>query len=481
MNRTSTPINISFGPVATALAEMIASDQNEIYTQPKSSKATPFTGQISTAASINGKSGIRVDEAASVNGATKRRQVRVALYSHDTLGLGHLRRNLLIAQALAESKLQATNLLITGAHESNFFNLPDGVDCLTLPRLQKGNDGSYESGQLAISVNELVQLRAEAIASALSKYDPDLLIVDKVPSGAFGELLPALRLLKERGKTRCILGIRDVLDDAATVQSEWVDSRSEQAINEYYHGIWIYGDRQIYDPIEEYHWSPEIAKATRFTGYLDQSLRLAKEAPQANSWVDELRQKHGPLFVCTLGGGKDGYDLAENFIAAMKNQRACGVLLAGPFMPRCLYRSLQGQSEGHENLHVLDFSDEADQLIRYADGVVAMGGYNTVTSILSFQKRALIVPRVLPRQEQWIRAQRLAKLRAVDVIHPEELTPEAITQWMHRSFSDPSTAFPDRPCDLNGLQRIVDFTTELIGERRSSSRLVTPSGLEEKE
>ncbi len=39
-----------------------------------------------------------------------------------------------------------------------------------------------------------------------------------------------------------------------------------------------------------------------------------------------------------------------------------------------------------------------------AIGVVAMGGYNTFCEILSFDKRAIIVPRTAPRMEQYIRA-----------------------------------------------------------------------------
>ena len=46
-----------------------------------------------------------------------------------------------------------------------------------------------------------------------------------------------------------------------------------------------------------------------------------------------------------------------------------------------------------------------------AAGVVAMGGYNTFCEILSFDKKALIVPRTRPRLEQFIRAARAAGAR----------------------------------------------------------------------
>ena len=51
-----------------------------------------------------------------------------------------------------------------------------------------------------------------------------------------------------------------------------------------------------------------------------------------------------------------------------------------------------------------------------------MGGYNTSCEILACGRRALIVPRIIPRREQLIRAQRLSELGAVDVLHPQALS-----------------------------------------------------------
>src|SRR5262245_35394626 len=53
---------------------------------------------------------------------------RVLLYSHDTMGIGHVRRNLLIAQALTAPPVSATVLLVAGAREAGAFSLPPDVD-----------------------------------------------------------------------------------------------------------------------------------------------------------------------------------------------------------------------------------------------------------------------------------------------------------------------------------------------------------------
>src|SRR6516164_5390029 len=177
------------------------------------------------------------------------RKLHIALYSPGTVGLGHLRRNLLIAQALAESGLQSIQLLITEAREASAFvnAMPPGMDCVTLPGLSKGLDGVCKPRYLDLPLRELINLRSRIIRAALKQFQPDLLIVDNLPRGAYRELDPALKHLKTAGRTRCILGLRDVLDEPWSVHEAWFRWRNEEAIRQYYNAIWVYGDPAIYN------------------------------------------------------------------------------------------------------------------------------------------------------------------------------------------------------------------------------------------
>jgi predicted glycosyltransferase len=88
---------------------------------------------------------------------------------------------------------------------------------------------------------------------------------------------------------------------------------------------------------------------------------------------------------------------------------------------------------------VLDESPEAMALIAGAERVVAMGGYNTTLEALSLRKPTLLVPRVRPRREQAIRAERLAALGLVDVLHPGPgRPPPSRTGWRGRSRPRPT-------------------------------------------
>src|SRR3546814_8340015 len=57
------------------------------------------------------------------------------------------------------------------------------------------------------------------------------------------------------------------------------------------------------------------------------------------------------------------------------------------------------------NVEAVTFETHLESLMDRAVGVVCMGGYNTFCEVLSFAKRALVVPRTEPRMEQHIRSE----------------------------------------------------------------------------
>jgi predicted glycosyltransferase len=387
------------------------------------------------------------------------RKFRVALYSPGTVGLGHLRRNLLIAQVLAESGLQSVNLLITEAREASAFvnSMPPGMDCVTLPGLSKGPDGVCKPRYLDLPLREAIKLRSRTIRAALKEFQPDLLLVDNLPRGAYRELDPALKSLKAAGHTRCILGLRDVLDEPWSVHEAWFRWKNAEAVQEYYDAIWVYGDPAIYNMIEEYRFPPGIASKIRFVGYLDQRKRLVfsnSEGP-----FESLSLPPGRLILCVVGGGQDGDRLAETFSQAKLPTDSCGVIVAGPFMPAPVYQRLCQCAVGDSRRRVFKFINEPVLLMNRAERVVAMGGYNTVCEVLSFGKRALIVPRVGPRREQSIRAERLRTLGLIDVLPAEELNPRALSEWLARDL--PPLELDGR-INLKGLELLPAMVEEAL-------------------
>jgi predicted glycosyltransferase len=326
--------------------------------------------------------------------------------------------------------------MIAGAREAGALPLPPGVDCLTLPSLGKDREGRAYCRNLDLNLSALLALRSKTIAAALDAFEPDVLIVDKVARGAGHELDASLEAIRTHGLTRCVLGLRDVLDDPETVRREWREDRIDEIISMYYDAIWVYGDPTLYDPVREYGFSLEVAGKVRFTGYLDQRSRL-----QASGSIEDplarLGLPEGPLILSLVGGGQDGAALAEAFVHARLPEHANGLLLAGPYLPAGVRERVLQAAANRPRLRVLEFLTEPSGLVCRADRVIAMGGYNTVCEILSFRKTALIVPRIQPRREQIIRAERFRDLGLLDMLHPDSLTPEALSDWLSRNIPAP--------------------------------------------
>ncbi|MDX1648810.1 MAG: hypothetical protein R3263_03050, partial [Myxococcota bacterium] len=63
---------------------------------------------------------------------------RIALFTHDTFGLGHVRRSLHILRALAAAAPEAALLLVTGSPALHALGaLPGSADVLTTPTLAR--------------------------------------------------------------------------------------------------------------------------------------------------------------------------------------------------------------------------------------------------------------------------------------------------------------------------------------------------------
>ena len=400
------------------------------------------------------------------------RRRRVAFYSHDTMGLGHMRRNLLLAQALRHPPTRAVVLMIAGAREATLVAAADGVDCVTLPALQKDQDGHYHPRHLGVSLPELVALRARTASAALETFDPDVLIVDNVPRGALRELDPVLETLRARRHTRLVLGLRDVLDDPATLQREWSCAKNQDAVRRYYDAVWVYGDPAVYDTVREYAFDPDIAAKVRYTGYLDRRSRLTRPIPRNGDPVAALGLPPGRLALCLVGGGQDGAELAEAFVNAELPADTNGVVVVGPYMPAEIRQRLSRRAACQpRRRRVVSFMREPTRILQYADDVVSMGGYNTVCEVLSFAKHSLIVPRVRPRREQLIRAERLHALGLVDLIHPGDLSPDALSAWLAQQTRPPRPA--RERVDLEGLHRVPRLLEALL--RPSTPRPPDPA------
>jgi predicted glycosyltransferase len=338
--------------------------------------------------------------------AGRRGHQRVLIYSHDSFGLGHLRRCRAIAHSLVDTDSSLSVLILSGSPIIGSFDFRSRVDFVRVPGVIKLRNGEYVSLSLHIDIEETLAMRSSIIHHTADIFDPDILIVDKEPLGLRGEVRPTLDLLRKRG-TPLVLGLRDVMDDPSTLESEWERKNAVPALRDYYDEIWIYGLPQICEPLAGIALPPEVQQRMVYTGYLQRKVPPAAVAPPAA----ELPE--GEFLLVTAGGGGDGDELIDWVLAAYENDPG-GLLPAlvvfGPFMLPDRRAGFAARAAGLDKVQTITFDARLEQLMTRAAGIVAMGGYNTFCEILSFDKPALIVPRTAPRREQLIRAERAAEL-----------------------------------------------------------------------
>ena len=335
---------------------------------------------------------------------SQRKDGRILIYSHDTFGLGHLRRCRAIAHSLVDRFKHLSVLILSGSPIIGSFDFRARVDFVRIPGVIKLRNGEYTSLNLHLDIEQTLSLRASIIRHTAEIFDPDIFIIDKEPVGLRGEVLETLEMLKPRG-TRLVLGLRDVMDEPRLLMPEWERKNVLPALRELYDEIWVYGLPQICNPLEGISLPLSVRQKITYTGYLHREVPTLGTPPR----LPEITQR--PYLLVTTGGGGDGEALIEWVLRAYEHDPLLpypALLVLGPFMQPERQAEFMNRAARLKRVDAITFHNHLETLVAGAAGVVAMGGYNTFCEVLSLDRRALIVPRTAPRQEQLIRISRAA-------------------------------------------------------------------------
>lgn len=354
---------------------------------------------------------------------------RIFIYSHDTFGLGHLRRCLLLAQGLAALPEVSSILIATGSPRAQAFDFPPGCDSVKLPAVAKASNGCYRSRSLGVSLDEMVRIRADLLATTVRAFCPDLVLVDHAPVGMQGELWPAFDWLqRQASRPFVVLGLRDIIDDADRVRREWDGLGAWRALDALYDRVLVYGDPAILTTASELELPDRLPEKVRFVGY------LSRPAPSG-----ACAEPAYPMILVTTGGGGDGHDVLRAYADFLRAWRGGvpfrSVIVTGPFLPDRARAEVAARCRGLQlPVEILPFVEGLDALLPAASGVVAMGGYNTVTEVLSARVPALLIPREAPRREQAIRAARLSSLAGLEWCPAADCGPDRIAGFVSRAL-----------------------------------------------
>jgi predicted glycosyltransferase len=387
---------------------------------------------------------------------------RIAVFTHDTFGLGHLRRCTHIVRALAERAPEAAILFITGSPVLHAFDaLPPNADFLKIPTVVKAGTGHVQPPHLPVGMAQVIHLRERILERAIETWAPDVLLVDNFPLGSQRELVAALQQARRLG-TRTILGLRDILDAPHVVRNDWTRQGIDQVLERFYDRILVYGMREVLDLAQAYELPPAVADRLVYCGYVT----AAGPPPELSTAVRaELGIEQG-FVLATAGGGGDGFPLLDTFVRALKLvPDTPALVLTGPLMSGSERKRLAEAANGRSGVTIRDFVQDLPSYLTTADVVVSMCGYNIAAEIVAARSNAVVVPRTWrygehakqsgEEWEQLLRARELARLGLVDLIEPGALSPQQLASQVIAARARARPATPST-VDLGGLATVAD-------------------------
>ena len=216
---------------------------------------------------------------------------------------------------------------------------------------------------------------------------------------------------------------------------------------------------EVFDTVQEVGFPKSVVGKTFYCGYLKRPT------------VAVQRTEGPPRILVTTGGGGDGSDLIEAYLLGLsslpRNVALRSTIIFGPQMPQTRRLEILRRFDYMADVQFLEF--EADISSRYAesDVVVSQAGYNTVCELLSFSRRAILVPRSEPVREQLIRARLMAERGFFEYIEPQDLTPETLISRVLEALNPASIT--SGTLDLDGLPVIRERVRALLSCQRRAA------------
>ena len=327
---------------------------------------------------------------------------RILVYCHDLFGLGNVKRMLLFSHHLRRAYPRADVLFIMGSSRIGMFELPSRFDYIKLPEIRRGLTGAISSRTLDIETARITRMRSEIIESAVEGFQPDLLIIDKKPFGAAGELQCMLGQLPRHVPR--ILVCRDILDAPEKTREEMRVAGFADSVRRYYDQVLVLGEREIFDFGQAYGLPADLESKLAYCGYL---APLENPRPMESVRRDMGLDAARPVVLATVGGGEDGQAVLSLFAASAKQAGGAwqSVMICGPNLPQPAYEQLSNIAATEADIHVMRSTNDMASLIHASDAIVSMAGYNTVCGLMASRKPCILIPRTEPTEEQLVRAE----------------------------------------------------------------------------
>jgi predicted glycosyltransferase len=356
-------------------------------------------------------------------------QTRALIWVQHLLGIGHLRRAVSIARALAEADFDV--LLVSGGMPLQGLNLGP-AKFKQLPPLQAA-DATFSS---LIDANGRAPddafraARRDRLLGLYREHRPHVLITEMYPFGRrqfASEVLPLLETAhKSRPKPAIFASVRDILTERRDPARS---SEMARLALRWYRAVLVHGDPELIPFETSFPETARISHLIRYTGYVG---AVGPGGPYGGS--QEV--------IVSAGGGAVGahllqtaFEARELSVLAHKRWR----LLAGPNLPREWFNALQRLAQ--DGTIVERARDDFPALLEAAALSISQAGYNTVLDVVSARVRAVLVPFAGQGEtEQSVRAERLAAAGLAQIVREDALTPQSLAAAVDAAWASPAPA-----------------------------------------
>ena len=384
-------------------------------------------------------------------------KTRAFFYVQHLLGIGHLKRAVTLARAMAAAGMEVTLAsgglpvpeLAAGAKSGGFRLVqlpPASAADLTFKSLVRADGRQID--------DEWKRARRDALLAAWRAADPHVLVIELFPFGRRQmrfELLPLLDAAAAR-RTAIACSVRDVLgaQKSAQRQDETLD-----LVERYFDRVLVHGDPGVIAFDRTFPAAGRIAGRIEYTGYVVDAVQAA----DGSAGQGEV--------IVSAGGGAVG---AELLGAAIRARPLTALrdrtwrILAGDNLPDADFRGLARLAAGESGLEIERSRPDFTTLLANCALSVSQAGYNTLMEIVCTGTRAVVVPFARGQEtEQTLRARCFAGRGLLEMVDESALTPETLAEAIDLAARKPRPS--PGSINLDGAQRSAASIMQLAMDK----------------
>ncbi|RPJ06713.1 MAG: hypothetical protein EHM28_09555 [Spirochaetaceae bacterium] len=374
--------------------------------------------------------------------ASSKQPIKVLMYTHDTMGMGHITRALKMIRAIKTAENSASITLITGSNTLSCHNIPETADVIKIPtvRLEHVAGTQVNKSVNGLPVSMVFKIREGILLETIKNLKPDFFFVDFSALGEGNELIKSLLYLKQSGKTIVCLALRDILWDKETLQKKWQSKNYTMVLETLYDKILVFGDKSVFDMAQEYGFSETISGKMVYLGYLVDATGKPPE------------KKNDRILIC-VGGGTDGFRLIDKILSSSGRDF---IVVTGPYISAKDFEHLR---KNYPAVRLIRDTKDLYSIMTESSCVISMLGYNTFCELLQCKVPAVIMPRVFPDKEQLLRAQVFHKQGLFEYIEDiQALDRESLEALISRAINNTrDRASMISAIDTEGIRKFSDF------------------------